>query len=196
MSESTTAQVNRPQSTTAALIAGSFGGAAQVLVGQPLDTIKTRAQTAKPGLFKGATDIAIQTIRKEGVFALYKGMSSPLLGVAFVNSLLFASNQFARKLISPYPNLNYYQIGAAGAIAGAIQAVAASPVEMFKIRMQANYQNGGSLRKEVSSIYSEYGWRKGIMRGYWVRENFESFEVEIELSFLDYCFERDSCVCW
>ena len=28
------------------LIAGSFGGAAQVLVGQPLDTVKTRAQIA------------------------------------------------------------------------------------------------------------------------------------------------------
>ena len=39
-----------PQSKTAAtvneLIAGSVGGAAQVLVGQPLDTIKTRAQIA------------------------------------------------------------------------------------------------------------------------------------------------------
>ncbi|KAH0826115.1 hypothetical protein J3R83DRAFT_11626 [Lanmaoa asiatica] len=33
-------------STINDLIAGSFGGAAQVLVGQPLDTIKTRAQTA------------------------------------------------------------------------------------------------------------------------------------------------------
>lgn len=28
------------------LIAGSVGGAAQVIVGQPLDTIKTRAQIA------------------------------------------------------------------------------------------------------------------------------------------------------
>lgn len=28
------------------LLAGSVGGAAQVLVGQPLDTIKTRAQIA------------------------------------------------------------------------------------------------------------------------------------------------------
>lgn len=33
-------------STVNDLIAGSFGGAAQVLVGQPLDTIKTRAQIA------------------------------------------------------------------------------------------------------------------------------------------------------
>jgi solute carrier family 25 carnitine/acylcarnitine transporter 20/29 len=38
-----------PQSaleTVNELIAGSFGGAAQVLVGQPLDTVKTRAQIA------------------------------------------------------------------------------------------------------------------------------------------------------
>ena len=38
-----------PQSTLQTaneLIAGSFGGAAQVLVGQPLDTVKTRAQIA------------------------------------------------------------------------------------------------------------------------------------------------------
>ena len=34
------------QATINELLAGSFGGAAQVLVGQPLDTIKTRAQIA------------------------------------------------------------------------------------------------------------------------------------------------------
>lgn len=55
------------------LIAGSAGGAAQVIVGQPLDTIKTRAQTSPPGMFKGPMDILAQTVRKEGVLALYKG---------------------------------------------------------------------------------------------------------------------------
>ena len=35
-----------PLETVNELIAGSFGGAAQVLVGQPLDTVKTRAQIA------------------------------------------------------------------------------------------------------------------------------------------------------
>ncbi len=107
-----------PQSTLETvneLIAGSFGGAAQVLVGQPLDTIKTRAQIAPssvppltptsmcqtnhltpfapynrghvcqccsrfdPSLSsesasqKGPMDILSQTVRKEGVLALYKG---------------------------------------------------------------------------------------------------------------------------
>lgn len=63
----------RAASTAASLISGSMGGMAQVLVGQPLDTIKTRAQTAMPGQFKGPLDIATQTIKKEGFFALYKG---------------------------------------------------------------------------------------------------------------------------
>lgn len=63
----------RGTSTAASLISGSMGGMAQVLVGQPLDTIKTRAQTAAKGQFKGPLDIATQTIKKEGFFALYKG---------------------------------------------------------------------------------------------------------------------------
>lgn len=33
------------------LIAGSVAGAAQVIVGQPLDTVKTRAQIAPSGFF-------------------------------------------------------------------------------------------------------------------------------------------------
>jgi solute carrier family 25 (mitochondrial carnitine/acylcarnitine transporter), member 20/29 len=33
------------------LVAGSAGGAAQVIVGQPLDTIKTRAQIAPSEVF-------------------------------------------------------------------------------------------------------------------------------------------------
>ena len=61
------------------------------------DLIKTRAQTSPAGTFKGPLDIATQTIRKEGVLALYKGVSPPLLGVAGVNSLLFASNAAARQ---------------------------------------------------------------------------------------------------
>jgi hypothetical protein len=45
---------------------------ANVLVGQPLDTIKVRLQLDQ-GKFKGAWDCTIQTIQKEGFFALYKG---------------------------------------------------------------------------------------------------------------------------
>ena len=39
-------RIGRRPSLTVELLSGSVGGAAQVLVGQPLDTIKTRAQIA------------------------------------------------------------------------------------------------------------------------------------------------------
>ncbi|KAL1751960.1 mitochondrial carrier domain-containing protein [Schizophyllum commune] len=164
-----------PQSKTAAtvneLIAGSVGGAAQVLVGQPLDTIKTRAQIAPHGKFKGPMDILVQTIRREGFLALYKGkLHAPLLGIAGVNSLLFAAYGTSKRIISPFPQLSLKEIAAAGALAGAINAVLASPVEMFKVRMQGQYGDKTDKRLSVLAreMWREWGFRKGVMRGYWV----------------------------
>lgn len=53
---------------------------------------------------------------------------SPLLGVAAVNSLLFTAYGTARRIVSPYPDLSIPQVAAAGAMAGAANAVLASPV--------------------------------------------------------------------
>ncbi|KAJ7628231.1 mitochondrial carrier domain-containing protein [Mycena polygramma] len=151
------------------LLAGSVGGAAQVLVGQPLDTVKTRAQIAPKGMFKGPMDIIMQTVRKEGFFALYKGMASPLLGIAGVSSLLFASYGVSRRIISPFP-LSLPEIALAGSMAGAVNAILASPVEMFKVRMQGQYgdKSDKRLRVVAREMWAQWGFRKGIMRGYWV----------------------------
>lgn len=151
------------------LAAGSVGGAAQVIIGQPLDTIKTRAQIAPKGMFTGPMDILTQTVRKEGFFALYKGMASPLLGIAGVNSLLFASYAVSKRVVSPFPDLSLPQIAAAGAMAGAANSVLASPVEMFKVRMQGQYGAVGD--KKLSAVFWEmwrdWGFRRGVMRGFW-----------------------------
>ncbi|KAF9476865.1 mitochondrial carrier [Pholiota conissans] len=158
------------QATINELIAGSVGGAAQVIVGQPLDTIKTRAQVASKEMFNGPMDILKQTLRKEGFFALYKGMASPLIGIAGVNSLLFASYGISKRIISPYPQLSIKEIALAGAMAGMANAILASPVEMFKVRMQGQY--GAATDKRLSAVVAEmwrdWGFRKGVMRGYWV----------------------------
>jgi solute carrier family 25 carnitine/acylcarnitine transporter 20/29 len=152
------------------LIAGSLGGAAQVIVGQPLDTVKTRAQIAPKGMFNGPLDIIKQTARREGFLAFYKGMASPLFGIAAVNSLLFASYSASKRLVSPYPQLSLSQTALAGGIAGAANAVLASPVEMFKVRMQGQYgaATDQRLKAVVTDMINNWGFRKGIMRGYWV----------------------------
>jgi solute carrier family 25 carnitine/acylcarnitine transporter 20/29 len=43
-------------------------------------------------------------------------------------------------------------------------------VEMFKIRMQGQYGGAGDkkLGAVVSDMWREYGFRNGIMRGYWI----------------------------
>ncbi|THH30877.1 hypothetical protein EUX98_g3324 [Antrodiella citrinella] len=152
------------------LLAGSVGGAAQVLVGQPLDTVKTRAQIAPKGMFKGPMDILTQTLKKEGFIGLYKGMASPLLGIAGVNSLLFAAYGASKRIISPFPQLSLKETAAAGAMAGAANAILASPAEMFKVRMQGQYgaKDDKNLRTVAREMWREWGFRKGVMRGYWV----------------------------
>ncbi|PWN89820.1 mitochondrial carrier [Acaromyces ingoldii] len=153
------------------LFSGSVAGAAQVIVGQPLDTIKTRAQTAARGQFKGPTDILVQTVRREGVLALYKGMASPLMGIALQNSLLFTAFQLSRRAVSPETSdLTTRQTVLAGAMAGAANSVMASPVELFKIRMQAQYGSATDkkLRQVARDLWAEAGFRRGVMRGFWI----------------------------
>lgn len=100
-------------------------------------------------------DILKQTFRNEGFFALYKGvfhsfgagrmrviykspgMASPLLGIAGVNSLLFASYGISKRIISPFPQLSLKEIALAGAMAGAANAILASPGEYY-LTLQAN----------------------------------------------------------
>ena len=72
-------------------------------------------------------------------------------------------------------------------MAGAVNAVLASPgkfrlcvwrscelisdsVEMFKVRMQGQYgsKDDKRLRTVATEMWKQWGFRKGIMRGYWV----------------------------
>jgi solute carrier family 25 carnitine/acylcarnitine transporter 20/29 len=97
-------------------------------------------------------------------------MASPLVGISAVNSLLFGAYATAKKIISPYPTLTLPQTALAGALAGAGNSLLASPVELFKIRMQGQY--GGATDMKLGAIfremYTKYGLRHGVMRGFWI----------------------------
>lgn len=72
-------------------------------------------------------------------------MASPLLGVAAVNSLLFGALSVAKRIVSPYPDLSIAQVGLAGGMAGGVNAILASPVEMFKVGSVRSLQSYGAL---------------------------------------------------
>jgi hypothetical protein len=99
-------------------------------------------------------------------------------------------------------------------MAGAANAILASPgllaqyfkhswglllfytVEMFKVRMQGQYGAASDkrLRVVVSEMWRDWGFRRGIMRGYWVYF-FMTHSLRIWTSSPDYSGERNPGLC-
>ncbi|KAI8804191.1 mitochondrial carrier [Cladochytrium replicatum] len=180
---SSSANVPVPLPSIADFVSGTAAGAAQVLTGHPLDTLKVRLQLDSTNRFKGPWDCLSQTVRNEGFLALYKGMASPIAGVGFVNAVLFSAYGWLKNVFvqsrpgarSP-ADLPLIDIALAGAGGGAINTVVAGPIELFKIRLQAQYDTKGaapgSLRFKgpaavAAHLYRSYGVRHGIFRGFW-----------------------------
>jgi solute carrier family 25 carnitine/acylcarnitine transporter 20/29 len=70
---------------------------------------------------------------------LYKGMSSPMAGVAVVNAIVFGVyGNFQRHMPRPDALSSHFMAGAA---AGFVQSFVCCPLELVKIRLQVQ-QNG------------------------------------------------------
>ncbi|XP_022032530.1 mitochondrial carnitine/acylcarnitine carrier-like protein [Helianthus annuus] len=124
------------------LTAGTIGGAAQLIVGHPFDTIKVKLQSQPvppPGQlprYSGAIDTVKQTIAAEGPRGLYKGMGAPLATVAALNAVLFTVRGQMEALLRSEPGapLNVNQQVVVGAGAGVVVAILATPTELVKCR--------------------------------------------------------------
>ncbi|XP_016382659.1 mitochondrial basic amino acids transporter isoform X3 [Sinocyclocheilus rhinocerous] len=88
-------------------VAGCIGGAAGVLVGHPFDTVK--------------------------MLGLYKGIGSPMMGLTFINAIVFGMQGNAMRVLGTDTPLHQFLAGAA---AGFIQCVICCPMELAKTRMQ------------------------------------------------------------
>lgn len=79
------------------LVCGSFAGVFLCLSGHPLDSIKVRMQNSKTKMtLSGAIK---STLRNEGMVGFYKGMGPPLLTIPFINSIIFSSYEFCKRMI-------------------------------------------------------------------------------------------------
>ncbi|XP_072295924.1 mitochondrial basic amino acids transporter-like [Eucyclogobius newberryi] len=153
-------------------LAGCIGGAAGVLVGHPFDTVKVRLQVQcvdRP-LYRGTFHCFQSIIRQESVFGLYKGIGSPMMGLTFINAIVFGVQGNAIRRLGQDTPTNQFMAGAA---AGAIQCVICCPMELAKTRMQ---MQGTGMRKSstkklyknsldcLTRIYQREGL-KGVNRG-------------------------------
>uniref|UniRef100_A0A1D1XF91 Mitochondrial carnitine/acylcarnitine carrier-like protein n=2 Tax=Anthurium amnicola TaxID=1678845 RepID=A0A1D1XF91_9ARAE len=134
------------------LTAGTVGGAAQLIVGHPFDTIKVKLQSqpaplpGQPPKYAGAFDAVKQTISAEGPRGLYKGMGAPLATVAAFNAVLFTVRGQMESLLRSEPGapLAVNQQVICGVGAGTAVSFLACPTELIKCRLQAQSALAGS----------------------------------------------------
>ncbi|XP_030070707.1 mitochondrial basic amino acids transporter-like isoform X1 [Microcaecilia unicolor] len=152
-------------------LAGCAGGAAGVLVGHPFDTVKVRLQVqsvTKP-LYRGTFHCFKSIIKQESALGLYKGIGSPMMGLTFINAVVFGVQGNTIRLLQNDTPLNQFLAGSA---AGAIQCVICCPMELAKTRMQlqgtGEYKSKSKTYKNsldcLIKIHQKEGLR-GINRG-------------------------------
>ena len=81
------------------------------MAGYPLDTVKVRIQTSPAGTYGGTFSCLAGIAKQEGVAGLYRGMSSPLLGVAGINAITFGVNAQVRYCIISVYRFQFYLPG-------------------------------------------------------------------------------------
>lgn len=138
-------EIKDPNRVYKDLFAGTMGGVAQVLVGQPFDTTKVRLQTSK--VPTNAMDVVSKLWKNEGFPGFYKGTLTPLIGVGACVSVQFGVNEYMKRYFHSRNGSNpgdilslsqYYLCGITGGISNAFLA---SPIEHIRIRLQTQTSN-------------------------------------------------------
>ncbi|XP_035288306.1 solute carrier family 25 member 45 [Anguilla anguilla] len=127
--------------------AGWISGAAGLVVGHPMDTVKVRLQTQTR--YKGIFDCVARIYAHEGITGFFKGMSFPVLSIAFSNSVVFGSysnaldyltqSQYAQ--CSKENSATAAAVFTAGCFSGLAQVLVLAPIDLVKVRLQ-NQMNG------------------------------------------------------
>jgi solute carrier family 25 carnitine/acylcarnitine transporter 20/29 len=150
-------------------IAGSCAGITGTALGFPLDTIKTRMQTAHVDIFKAAKRILLE----EGVGGFYRGVAAPLISLTILNTLNFSAYNINCRFIGVEPlkaeGLEW-RYGIAGMMVGPLSSFVSTPFELVKAKMQVGKASGIHFQNSFQTarhILSVSGFR-GLYQGHLV----------------------------
>ncbi|XP_077589776.1 solute carrier family 25 member 48 [Stigmatopora nigra] len=121
-------------------LAGWVGGASSVVVGHPLDTVKTRLQAGNG--YQSTMHCIITTYRKETAAGFFKGMSFPVATIAAYNSLVFGFFSNVQRSICKrrYGDERHpaglADVAGASMLTGLVSVSLGAPVDLVKIRLQ------------------------------------------------------------
>ncbi|KAM0717959.1 hypothetical protein Q7P37_006291 [Cladosporium fusiforme] len=175
--------------------AGYISGAVGIVIGNPLDLIKTRIQ-AGPSHVDGASNTHRQQITPahwsrqfERWSALVRGAAAPILGYGALNALLFMTYNRSLALLNTgnandWPqNPSSSSIWAAGALGGLASFVVSAPTELVKCRAQV------SNPPKSSWLVTKETWQTGGLRGLYLGGGITSVRDAVGYGFYFWSYE-------
>ncbi|XP_063682413.1 mitochondrial ornithine transporter 1-like [Bolinopsis microptera] len=158
-----------------ALSVGVLYGTTSVMVGHPLDTIKTKMQAQKGFENTNMFRTCLKTLRTQGILGLYRGCVPPMMGSGIYRSVQFSAFEAVYTFCDKYPTLKkeipgtfglQVRVILAGACGSTARAIIESPLELAKIRRQT-----GQTYK-LSGVYKGFSvtWIRtlGLMGMYFI----------------------------
>lgn len=153
---------------------GSVAGAFGATVVYPIDLVKTRMQNQRKVLhtdtlfYKNSWDCFKKVIANEGVRGLYSGLLPQLVGVAPEKAIKLTVNDLVRGLLADDKgNIKLWAEIVAGGMAGSCQVIFTNPLEIVKIRLQVQGEQGaaeGVAKRSALSLVRQLGFF-GLYKG-------------------------------
>eukprot|EP00794_Sanderia_malayensis_P020318 gene20319-22317_t len=168
----------QPRDRLADFLAGWIGGCAGVAVSHPFDTVKVRLQSqgvqGSAVRYTGTFHCLFETVKKEKVQGLFKGITPPLIGTAAWNAIVFgvygtSINYLAKNDAKARHSLKNISI-AAVTVAFA-QSVIICPVELIKSRLQIQTTSASQAEYRGVTDCVRKIYRKNGFRGFYLGMN-------------------------
>ncbi|ETW01121.1 hypothetical protein, variant [Aphanomyces invadans] len=172
--------LSKVQTVITHFFSGTVAGVTGAVAGYPLDTIKSRMQTQMHLPSAGATgrrvtpvQALVHSIRQEGFLSLYRGASTQVARQAIGCSMLFGlMAQFKWLFYTPSAGAGSPEahpqavLTASAACTGVVEASIYCPFEITMIRMQTQAITNQTTPQCAAQIFSQYGVRNGLYRGF------------------------------
>lgn len=139
-------------STLQMMTAGAFAGIAEHTVMYPIDAIKTRMQILNPtpnAAYSGIIQGGYRIVTGEGIFKLWRGMSSVITGAGPAHAVYFATYEAVKHAMGGNQAGVHHPLAAAtsGACATIASDALMNPFDVIKQRMQMH--NSGKIYKSM-----------------------------------------------
>lgn len=141
------------------LLAGGLGGMISSIVTNPLDLIKTRAQSdlyfgksKKKKLHRSPIKLLKSVYTEEGFFSLFKGLNMNMIGIVPSKAINFYSYSSTKHFLINNININENQSIVyliSGMVAGITTSTITNPIWVIKTRLQLN----NSFKKKTTIEY-------------------------------------------